>query len=222
MKIINLKLYSFHELNREAKQNALNTYRGINVDFNWWDCVYEDFVWLCACMGLTLDWGKIDFSDLQAQGAGSRFAAKVDLIKLHDATIIKGWKFYEPKLNFPFEPSGIDRRVLALIKSGALQGDTKIIARSGNYNIGIDFGIYVDMSKGREHGNIFDELDKLEAWLRDIAIKLNQHLFQSLLNEYEFFTSDTSVIESVLTNECLFTADGRTANHLEQLTKRKH
>src|SRR6187402_1337977 len=49
MKVINLKLYQFKELDRKAKENALNLYRDINVNFNWWESVYEDFIWLCAC-----------------------------------------------------------------------------------------------------------------------------------------------------------------------------
>lgn len=42
MKTIQLNLYPFAELNEEAKEKALNDHRFINVDYAWWDSVYED------------------------------------------------------------------------------------------------------------------------------------------------------------------------------------
>jgi len=221
MKVINLKLYQFKELDRKAKENALNLYRDINVNFNWWESVYEDFIWLCACMGIKVDFNTIYFNDFYSQGAGSCFSAQVDLFKLDTAIQISGWKQYAPDTEFPFKPLDVNRRVLALIKSGALNGDTKILARTRNYSVTVDLGFYVEMRPGREHVRIFDELDKMEAWLNGIALRLNQHLFSLLRSQYEFLTSDTAIIESELFNEWLFTADGRTANHLVELNKRK-
>jgi len=42
MKTIHLALYSFSELSANAKDEALNEHRFINVEYNWWDSIYED------------------------------------------------------------------------------------------------------------------------------------------------------------------------------------
>lgn len=42
MRTLTMKVYKFSELSEEAKQNAISKHSDINVDYNWWDFVYED------------------------------------------------------------------------------------------------------------------------------------------------------------------------------------
>ena len=42
MKIIETKVYQFDELTESAKEKAIEELYDINVDFDWWDCTYED------------------------------------------------------------------------------------------------------------------------------------------------------------------------------------
>ena len=42
MKKVTITVYKFNELSDEAKENALNSLRDINVDHDWWDAVYDD------------------------------------------------------------------------------------------------------------------------------------------------------------------------------------
>jgi len=42
MRTIRTKVYSFDELNEAAQQKAINELISINVDYDWWDSVYED------------------------------------------------------------------------------------------------------------------------------------------------------------------------------------
>ena len=42
MKTITVNLYSFNELNGEAKKVAIEKLSDINVDYQWWECTYED------------------------------------------------------------------------------------------------------------------------------------------------------------------------------------
>jgi len=42
MRIMEVKVYPFAELSKEAQENALNNLRDLNVDHDWWDYVYED------------------------------------------------------------------------------------------------------------------------------------------------------------------------------------
>ncbi len=42
MKTITINVYSFDELSDVAKNKALQHYRSINVDYEWWEFTYED------------------------------------------------------------------------------------------------------------------------------------------------------------------------------------
>jgi len=42
MRTIRTKVYLFEELSEVAQQKAINELSNINVDYNWWQCTYED------------------------------------------------------------------------------------------------------------------------------------------------------------------------------------
>ena len=42
MKTIEIKVYEFDELSEEAKQIAIENFCNINVDYDWWNSIYED------------------------------------------------------------------------------------------------------------------------------------------------------------------------------------
>jgi hypothetical protein len=220
MKTITLKLYSFNQLDKQAKQKALTTYQDLNVGFDWWNDEFDDFIELCSYMGIAVNKDSIKFRGFYSQGDGSGFSALVDMPKLVTAIANQLWKDYAPMQEFIFIVPHVDRRVMALVAHGLLPSEPQIISRSRQYGVVTDLGISEVIKDGKTHDNIFEELDKLEEWLRSVADILNRHLYKSLENQYEFLTSDTAIKESILTNEYLFTADGRSANHLIELNKR--
>ncbi|WP_290308555.1 hypothetical protein [Mucilaginibacter flavus] len=215
-----LKLYSFSELDKISKEKALTTYRDLNVNFDWWDDEFEDFMELCSYMGIAAIKDKIKFRGFYSQGDGCSFSALVNIPQLVTSIANQSWKDYAPLQEFVFIVPQIDRRVMALVAKGLLPGEPQIIGRTRQYGVVTDLGISEVIKDGKSHDNIFEELDKLEEWLRSIAEILNRHLYRSLEKQYEFLTSDTAIKESILTNEYLFTADGRSANHLTALNKR--
>ena len=42
MKQVTINVYKFNELSEEGKKKALKNYADINVDYGWWDYIYED------------------------------------------------------------------------------------------------------------------------------------------------------------------------------------
>jgi len=220
MKTITLKLYSFNQLDKQAKQKALTTYQDLNVGFDWWDDEFEDFIKLCSYLGIAVNKESVKFRGFYSQGDGSGFSALVEIPKLVKAIANQSWKAYAPMQKFVFLIPQIDRRVMALVAKGLLPSEPQIIGRTRQYGVVTDLGISEVIKDGKTHDNIFEELDKLEEWLRSIAEILNHYLYKSLEKQYEFLTSDTAIKESILTNEYLFTADGRSANHLVELNKR--
>jgi hypothetical protein len=133
MKTITLKLYSFKELDKIGKEKALTTYRDLNLNFDWWDDEYEDFIELCSHLGISVIKDSIKFDGFYSQGDGSAFSANVDIVKLAAAISTEAWKAYAPKQEFEFLPLNIDRRVMALVEKGLLPNEPQIIARYRHY-----------------------------------------------------------------------------------------
>jgi hypothetical protein len=219
METIKLDLYGFDELPKTAKQKALTAYHELNIDFDWWDGEYDDFIEICSYLGIAVNKESIKFEGFYSQGDGSGFNATVDIIKLNNGIISQAWKDYAPKLDFDFKATSIDRRVLALVEKGVLEHEPKIISRSRNYGVVVDLGIYVVNTSDRSHDLVFEELDNLEEWLRKIAETLNKHLYKSLETQYEYLTSDEAITEGILANGYFFTADGKSANYLKKLSE---
>lgn len=217
MKTIQLNLYSFEELDEKAKQKALTAYQDLNVDDEWWNFIYYDFIAICACVGIAVDKDKIYFEGFYSQGDGSSFDAGVDMPALIKSIRTSAWKSYAPKLEFSFPVPGIDRRVLALVETGKVDMDARIISRNRGYGVVVDLGVYRAFEPVKNHDLVYGELDELEKWLNNVAEILNRFLYKSLQQEYEYQTSDEAVAEAIEANEYWFTADGSKAGRLEKI-----
>jgi len=61
MKTIEIQLYKFDELSEAAQETAIFNQSDINVDYDWWDSVYEDAKNVGLVIdGFVLDYGKIN------------------------------------------------------------------------------------------------------------------------------------------------------------------
>ena len=218
MKTIQVNLYAFEELNERAKQKALSAYLELNTDYGWWDYTYDDFVTICDCLGITVDKNSMAFSGFYSQGDGSGFNAEVDLSRLIKSIKNKGWRGYAPKLEFDFTLPTIDKRVLRLVMSGKIDTNPRIIKRQNSYAVVVDLGVYPAEQKARDRSNTYSELDELEKWFDGIAQILNQFLYKSLEQEYEYQTSDEAIAELIRANDYHFLADGSKANTIEKFS----
>jgi hypothetical protein len=222
MRTITLNLYPFDELDTDGKKKALTTFRNLNTDFDWWNDEYDDFIRLCEYLGIAVIKESICFRGFYAQGDGSGFSAKVDIPKLNEAIAGQAWKEYAPLHDFPFMLPDVDRRVMALVANKLLPDEPQVICRSRQFGVVVDLGIYVIDENGKTHHNLFEELEKLQEWLRSVAEVLNKFLFSLLEQRYEYLLSDEAIGESLSANDYLFTADGRPADHLQKITEEEH
>lgn len=95
MKTIELKLYSFDELSEKVKEKVLKEFQFINVEFNWWEQVYED----AKSIGLHID--SFDTGrNRHAKGAFIQDAIyTAESIKLNHGIDCKTYKTAEKFLN---------------------------------------------------------------------------------------------------------------------------
>jgi hypothetical protein len=219
MKIIQLKLYAFSELDATTKEKARNACHDLNLDDDWWDYTYDDFITIGSLLGITVDKNSIHFDGFYSQGDGSTFSAEVDFPSLLKSIKHKGWRGYAPKLEFDFGWPGIDRRVLALVKQGKIDMNARIISRTRGYGVVVDLGVYPAFHPVKNYDLIYGELDDLEKWLDSVAQILNRFLYKQLQDNYEYLTGDEAVTEAIEANEYWFTADGKKATRLEALAE---
>lgn len=101
MRTMEVKVFEFKELSKEAKQHALEKLRDINVDDEYWyENVFE--VWQEKLAEIGFDEAEIHFSGFCSQGDGACFDADIDTLKIakhlgYNETELKALEMAQPK-----------------------------------------------------------------------------------------------------------------------------
>ena len=199
MRTIRTKVYQFSELKtKEAKEKAIEVMRNINVDYDWWEYVYEDLKRLAAYFGLDVDTKKTYFSGFSHQGQGSSFTADIDIKKMLDCVKNETWKEYAPKEKLSFQSVTKEMyRVVDLISA---------YVEPTNREISIK--VICNTEAGEAYPNIYAALESLEELITDVCETINHWFFKTLEAEYDYQTTDEAIIETIEANEYEFKADG--------------
>lgn len=194
MRIKKTKIYPFDELSEEAKEKAVENLYNINVDYEWWDFVYEDTREVGKLMGIDID--NIYFSGFSSQGDGACFEGDYEYKKGSVKAIMK----YTPK---DIELHRIAKEFQMLQKKYFYQLSASV-KQSGHYFhkycTVIDVG-HNDFYSYRLPDGCEDDLTEL---LRDFM----EWIYRKLEKAYEYLTSEEAIIETIKANEYEFTEDG--------------
>ena len=218
MKTLQIKLYEFAELDEKGRQKGLNELSDINVDYGWWDFLYDDFIAIAKTIGITVNPKKIHFSGFYSQGDGSAFKASVNLPELLAGVKNENWKTYAPLLELDLPVYEADKHLIKLIKNEGIDISPQIIQPTRSYYVRAEMNFQFPYNNHR-FDRIEAELGKLEEWLQAVADKLNRYLYKSLQDDYEYQTSDKAIIEAIEANEYIFTADGKLATRIERMAE---
>ena len=180
MRKMTTMVYSFAELSEAAQERALNAFRCINVEYDWWEDSYDTIRTAGKLIGL--DIGDIHFDAylyciFDADYEYARGAAKA------------------VKAEFPqdTELHGIAKDLQALQKRHFYSLSCAVReARSMNQYSCFRFGEDYDCE------DLGDIIDDFAHWARVL-----------LRDEYEWLTSDEAVKEIIIINEHEFTEDGK-------------
>ena len=220
MRTITTTVYQYNELTDKAKERARAWYRDGGFDYDWWDCLYDDFDQRAKELGITLNRkyiplmnGKtrsepeIYFTGFYHQGSGSSFAGRwkaqdmqVDKLKsecptdteLHQIADVLADCAKEDEEMWADIRAKSDNWIEVEVHDGGATEDklTELEYESNEYNL------LMEACKQRE-----DEV--IEA-LRDF----NRWIYRSLEKEWEWLNSDEQVAETIMANEYEFTEDG--------------
>lgn len=185
MKTLQIKAYTFEELSPEAKAIALDNYRDLNVDHEWYKYTIDDWKERLSEDGY-LD-ADIHFSGFGSQGDGASFTAQMDLVK---------WISSRPQYT----------ELLPLIEEGDITAIIKRTSRQYSHKNTCSAEVEVDYHVDKTEVNVL--ASALEDELEEDRIRLCEELYRELGQEYDYLTSDEAVAETITINEYLFTAEG--------------
>lgn len=196
MKTKEITLYTFDELSDDAKEKALEHFRTVNVDFEWWDAVYDDAERIGAILGVEID--RIYFSGFWSQGDGACFDGSYCYAK----GSCKEIRSYAP---LDTELHEIADRLFDAQRPN-FYGVMAWAKHSGRYYHEMCTGIRVEHNYNsvtvddRTAENVKESLRDFMRWI-----------YRSLEREFEWRTSDEAVTEFIQANEYEFTQKGEVA-----------
>lgn len=199
---IETTVYTYDELSDDAKEKARDWYRGLGLDYDWWDGNYEDFNSVGAILGLDIDLSKTYFTGFYSQGDGSSFTADYAYVKGMKAAI----REYAPKDKILHDIA--DR--IAEAQKNLFYGATGYVKPWSGRSYLIEVDLY------DQNGNDFECAIPALTYLNDNAQAiveaiedLNGWFYRQLEKQYEYLTSDEAIAETIVSNEYTFTEDGR-------------
>ena len=184
MEIVQIKGYTIGELEPKAKERALN-WLIEGLDYEWWDCVYDDAKAVGKCLGIRID--DISFSGFYSQGCGCSFSG---YYSYH-----KGWK----KALKAYAPNDKE-----LIEIGQALQD---IQRPAFYEL--EGEIKGNERYWRTNIELHWQYSAHEQTVNDVLRNFADWIYNNLQTEYEWLSSEEQLIESVQANGYLFDENGR-------------
>lgn len=220
MRTIETTLYQFDELSDKAKAKALDKCREWNVDYDWWEYLYENFTQDVAQYGYSVGVKDISFSGFWSQGDGAKFSGHVSkdhnqclgLLPCDLATRVRDY-------NAKCRLLGVQEITLEfssrITSSGHYchSGYMRLDCPTFGWEDWEDFD-RVDIGMQSEFHDLTDALRDCDEIDRAVIEEARGHaddLYRALRDEYEWLTSDEQVAESIRCNEREFTEEGELA-----------
>ena len=206
---VTLKAFLASELPEDARERVIEKYRWINVDYDWWEFILDDFIsHMEDEYGSLLDKKDIEF-DLNRGGYvkyrgdfGIDIGTCIDKVE----TLKEIYKRIE-------EAAIIDPETAREIKEAVDNMEIKYEHDYGGVSVEYD-DAYDDYNPFGELAAILDDEScrSLPSQLEDELDAMIKEEFRSLLSdlkdEFEYLISDECIIETLDANGFLFTEDG--------------
>jgi hypothetical protein len=186
------KVYRFEELSEEAQGKAMEKLCDVNVDYPWWDCVYED----AKTIGVKIEEFDLDISHYpycHGQFNLNEWDVAENILKEHG----KDCETYKDAYEFLWD--------MALAEDGYYEWRQKSFHEEDD-----DFD--PDSPYETDYCRQDDDFDPNEECLELLA-NFRQMIFEDyrslLQTEYDYLTSVEAIRETIDVNEYEFTEDGR-------------
>jgi hypothetical protein len=204
-------VFAFDELSDRAKESAREWYREGNLDYEWWDCVYEDAAQCGKILGIDLM-----TRTAKLMGGGTRMEPNIyfsGFCSQGDGACFQGSYSYAKGATKAIREYAPDDKDLHAIADGLQEMQRKAFYRieaqvkhRGHYYH--EMCTEIDVTDSRT-GNYVggDTEDACVELLRDFM----RWIYKRLESEHDYLQSNESVDESIRANEYEFDEDGKPA-----------
>lgn len=193
---VETKVFKINELSDEAKQAAILALSDINVNYDWWDFVYENAKTIGKLMGINIS--DIYFSGFYSKGDGACFEGSYEYVKGSVAAV----KAHAPKdtelHRIVAELAAEQRKCFYQIRASVKQ--------YGHYNHRHCTDISVDFESHTGDQNYYSE--EIETNVIKLLRDYMLWIFKQLGSSHDHLTSEEAVVETIEANEYEFTVDG--------------
>lgn len=187
------EVFKFDELSDDAKKKALESQQHCNVDDSWWyEGVYDMWEEKLEKMGFSDV--KINFSGFWSQGDGASFTAEIDLEKW-----IKVKKY--------------GRKFASLLNYCRKNGYSQAIVKRISYHYSHENTVLAYLEWEQDMGKKVEfQMEECQTLLTECVRNLSKQIYKDLEKEYEYFTSDECVKDTIKSNGWTFDESGHLFN----------
>ncbi len=209
-RIVETTVYELGELSGAARERARAWYRECCLDWDWHECIYEDFETVCELLGVTLRTNAV-----RLMGGGTRDTPRVfhrGFWSQGDGASFEGVLRYAPGACTAirtYAPKDTELHAIADALAHIqrrnfyqLIGD---IRQRGPYCHEYTMAIDVERDSPTWQGMTDGAAESVVDAMRDLA----RWLYRQLEREYRYLSSDEVVDETLIANDYTFTAQGQ-------------
>ena len=185
----------------KSKEELIEKYRHYNVEHDWWDWQYADYVERMEAVGISIDAKDIHFSGFWCQGDGASFSGYI-----HETDMKRFMEIHKLSEYYPeaFYFAVKDELGVKLVRSSHHYSHENTI----NIDLQDDSLDYSDFDEDDVRGVIYQAMrDAYYVTARDLEEEIQQicrgymkDLYLELQKEYEYLTSDECVLETIEAN----------------------
>lgn len=192
-----IKIYSFDELNAEAKQVAINHFKNDPnyLDYDWWCYVYDDVKSALEVIGFSDT--DISFSGFWSQGDGARFTGNYEYAKGG----VKNLVSYAPNekvfIDAAKQLQARQRKYFYKI-SGKVERISDFYCHENTIRFSVDYS----------SGSTLQAVSDIEQQITEIVRTVSKYIYTKLKKEHDYLMSDDAIIERIEYNDYLFDEDG--------------
>jgi len=181
-----INIYEFSELSEESQEKAIEKFREHNLDYEWWDFIYEDAKEIAKLMGIEID--RIYFSGFWSQGDGACFVGRY----YYQKGSVKNVKAHAPQdaelHRIAIELSKIQRRYFYQVYA-------RIKHHSPRYSH--EYTVTIDVYRESQNYTDLPLSDSDEETVKDLLRDYMRWIYKRLESEYEYLQSDEAIKETI-------------------------
>ena len=202
MRIVERTIYNFQELPPDTRKKVFEKYRNWNVEDGFW---YEHIIeyWVEELSRLGFEEAEVSFSGFWSQGDGASFTCKdIDFHSLADHVLMCDELNWKEARAFILCSRAYELNML----------NSNVYRINNHYSHAntVSVSVYEEFNprKGNEKNNMEIASDMVFDYLKDMVNDLCRKIYDNLEEEFEYQTSDDTLIDAFLNDETEFTANG--------------